>query len=126
MRDWYEKGWIHPDAGLTTFNDAEIRNAGKFFIEPQPLKGNNIKAVELVNASGNPDLQLKEIYAQPEDQHHDPLRRLHARHSHHVRDPVEAMKYINLMHSDSKLLNMMLFGVEGTHWEFEDDGRVNI
>jgi putative aldouronate transport system substrate-binding protein len=36
------------------------------------------------------------------------------------------MQYINLMHTDSKLVNMMLFGVEGTHWEFEDDGRVNI
>ena len=40
--------------------------------------------------------------------------------------PVQAMKYINLMHTDSKLINMMLFGVEGTHWEFEDDGRVNL
>jgi putative aldouronate transport system substrate-binding protein len=36
------------------------------------------------------------------------------------------MQYINLMHTDSTLINMMLFGVEGTHWEFEDDGRVNI
>ena len=39
--------------------------------------------------------------------------------------PVEAMKFINLMHSDPTLLNMMLFGVEGDNWEFEDDGRVN-
>jgi putative aldouronate transport system substrate-binding protein len=30
------------------------------------------------------------------------------------------------MHTDSTLINMMLFGVEGTHWEFEADGRVNI
>ncbi|MEZ4619179.1 MAG: hypothetical protein R2867_27215 [Caldilineaceae bacterium] len=36
------------------------------------------------------------------------------------------MKFINLMHSDSKLLNMMLFGVEGEHWELADDGRVKI
>jgi putative aldouronate transport system substrate-binding protein len=40
--------------------------------------------------------------------------------------PVEAMEYINLMHTDAKLINMMLFGVEGTHWEFEADGRVNL
>ena len=36
------------------------------------------------------------------------------------------MKFINLMHSDPTLINMMLFGVEGDHWEFEDDGRVNL
>jgi putative aldouronate transport system substrate-binding protein len=126
MREWYEKGWINPDAGLTTFNTTESRNAGSFFIEPQPLKGSNIKAQELVNASGNPDLELLEIYTQPKVN-----ITVHSGGSMLAipvlsEYPVEAMKFINLMHSDSTLLNMMLFGVEGTHWEFEDDGRVNI
>jgi putative aldouronate transport system substrate-binding protein len=40
--------------------------------------------------------------------------------------PVEAMKYINLMHNDPKLVNLMLFGVEGVHWEAEADGRVKL
>lgn len=126
MREWYEKGWIHPDAGLTTFNTGEIRNAGKFFIESQPLKGSNIKAQELINASGNPDLFLKEIYSQGKvniTTHSGGSMLAIPIVSEH---PVEAMKFINLMHSDSKLLNMMLFGVEGTHWEMADDGRVNI
>lgn len=126
MREWYEKGWIHPDAGLTTFNTVEIRNAGRFFMEPQPLKGSNIKAQELVNASGNPDLFLGEIYGQPKvniTTHSGGSMLAIPIVSDH---PVEAMKFINLMHSDSKLLNMMLFGVEGEHWEFADDGRVEI
>ena len=126
MRDWYEKGYIHPDAGLTTFNTTELRNAGQFFIEPQPLKGSNIKAQELVNASGNADLELKEIYTQPKvniTTHSGGSMLAIPITSEH---PVEAMKFINLMHSDSELLNMMLFGVEGTHWEYDEDGRVNI
>ena len=126
MHEWYTKGWIHPDAGLTTFNTTEIRNAGKFFIESQPLKGNNIKAQELINASGNPDLVLKEIYSQSKvniTTHSGGSMLAIPAVSEY---PVQAMKFINLMHSDSKLLNMMLFGVEGTHWEVEADGRVNI
>lgn len=126
MREWYVKGWIHPDAGLTTFNTAELRNAGKFLIEPQPLKGSNIKAQELVNASGNPELVLGEIYGQPKINitvHSGGSMLAIPIVSDH---PVEAMKFINLMHSDSTLLNMMLFGVEGTHWEFADDGRVEL
>jgi len=126
VHEWYTKGWIHPDAGLTTFNIAELRNAGKFFIESQPLKGNNIKAQELVNASGNADLQLKEIYSQPKvniTTHSGGSMFAIPMLSDH---PVEAMKYLNLMHSDPKLINTMLFGVEGTHWEFEADGRVNL
>lgn len=126
MREWYTKGWIHPDAGLTTFNTGEIRNAGRFFIESQPLKGSNIKAQELINASGNPDLELKEIYSQSKvniTTHSGGSMLAIPIVSDH---PAEAMKFINLMHSDSTLLNMMLFGVQGTHWELEADGRVNI
>jgi putative aldouronate transport system substrate-binding protein len=80
----------------------------------------------LINASGNPDLVLNEIYAQPKVN-----ITTHAGGSMLAipiisQYPVEAMKFINLMHSDSKLLNMMLFGAEGTHWEFAEDGRVKI
>ena len=36
-------------------------------------------------------------------------------------NPVTAMKYINLMHTDSDLqLDIMLFGVPETMWKFAD------
>jgi putative aldouronate transport system substrate-binding protein len=93
---------------------------------PQPLNGNNIYGQELMNASGNDDLRIFEIYGQPKIN-----VTTHAGGSMlaipTLSDyPVQAMQYINLMHTDSKLVNMMVFGVEGTHWEFEDDGRVDI
>jgi putative aldouronate transport system substrate-binding protein len=126
MHEWYSKGWIHPDAGLTTFDTSQYLNAGQFFIEPMPLKGNNIKAQEMMNASGNPDLRLAEIYGQPKvnitTHAGGSMLAIPAMSEH----PVEAMKYINLLHSDPKLINMQLFGVEGVHWEKEPDGRVNL
>ncbi|MGC9468937.1 MAG: ABC transporter substrate-binding protein [Anaerolineae bacterium] len=126
MREFYENEWIHPDAGLTTYDPNQPFNAGQFFIYPMPLKGNNIKAQEMINSSGNPDLRVGEIYGQPKVN-----VTTHAGGSMlaipMVSDyAVQAMKYINLMHTDSKLVNMQLFGVEGTHWEFESDGRVNL
>jgi putative aldouronate transport system substrate-binding protein len=36
------------------------------------------------------------------------------------------MKLLNLMHTDAKLINMMLYGVEGTNWTLDPDGRVNV
>ena len=126
MREWYDKGWIHPDVGLGTFETAPIMNAGKFLIMPQPLKGSNIKAQELINSSGNEDLRLGEIYGQPKINitvHSGGSMLAIPAMSEY---PVQAMKYINLMHTDAKLINMMLFGVEGTHWVFEDDGRVDL
>jgi putative aldouronate transport system substrate-binding protein len=126
MYSWMQKGYIHPDSGLSTYDVSPDWNAGKFLFRTQPLKGNNIKAQEMVNASGNPDLKLLEIYGQPKINvtHHagGSMLAIPAVSEY----PVQAMKFINLMHTDSKLINMMLYGVEGTHWELEDDGRVNI
>jgi len=91
-----------------------------------PLKGNNIKAQELVIASGNPDLKLKEIYGMPKiivsSDTGGSMLAIPAISDH----PVEAMKLLNLMHTDPKLINMMLYGVEGTHWKVDPDGRVNV
>jgi putative aldouronate transport system substrate-binding protein len=126
MYEWMQAGYIHPDAGLTTFDANAPFNAGKFLFRPMPLKGENIKGQELVNASGNPDLVVDEIYGQPKVNvtvHAGGSMLAIPAISDH---PVEAMKFINLMHSDPKLVNMMLYGVEGNHWEFEPDGRVNI
>jgi putative aldouronate transport system substrate-binding protein len=126
MYDWMQKGYINPDAILTTYQGGDDRNAGRFLFEAQPLKGYNIKGGELMNASGNPDLRLDEFYgnmkvAQTQDTGGSmfaiPVT---------SEDPVKAMQYLNLMHSDVKLINMMLFGVEGTHWQLADDGRVEI
>jgi putative aldouronate transport system substrate-binding protein len=113
-------------ASTPNFNTTEDRNAGRFLFDPQPLKGNNIKAQKLVNASGNSDLAPGVICAQPKvniTTHSGGSMLAIPSVSDH---PNEAMKLINMMHSDPKLLNMMLFGVEDVHWELEDDGRVSI
>jgi putative aldouronate transport system substrate-binding protein len=126
VHDWFTKGYINPDASLSTFDTSKDLNAGKFFIEPMPLKGNNIKAQELVIASGNADLKLKEIYGMPKivassDAGGSMLA------IPKVSDyPVQAMKLLNLMHTDKKLINMMLYGVEGVQWKLDPDGRVNV
>jgi len=124
--DWMQKGYTDPDSLLTSYQGGDFRNAGTFLFEPQPLKGYNLKGGELMNASGNPDLKLDEFYgnskvAQTQDTGGSmfaiPVT---------SEDPVKAMKYLNLMHSDVWLVNTMLFGVEGTHWQFAEDGRVEI
>jgi putative aldouronate transport system substrate-binding protein len=126
VRDWYVKGYINPDAGLTTYDTSVARNAGNFFIEPMPLKGNGIKAAEMMNASGNKDLKLKELYGMPKVINTSDAGGSMLAIPAASQYPVQAMQLLNLMHSDKKLLNMMVFGVEGTHWSLDPDGRVNM
>ncbi len=126
IREWQQKGWVHPEAALAGYEADPIQNAGKFLFVVQPLKGNGIKAQELVNSSGNPDLRLAEIEWAPKVvatiNTGGSMLAIPALSEH----PVEAMKFINLLHTDPKVVNMALFGVEGKHWALEADGRVNI
>ncbi len=126
MYKWGQAGYINPDQPLTSFDYTSIFNAGDFLVYSAPLKGNNIKAMEMKNASGNPNLNLVEITLQPKY-----VVTTHSGGSMLAipttsQDPVKAMQYINLMHSDAKLINMMLYGVEGVQWEVTDTNQVNL
>lgn len=126
IREWRDKGWVHPEAALTGYEPDVLINAGKFFVAAMPLKGYNIKALEMMNSSGNPDLRLGEIEWQKKV-----VITMHTGGSMLAipalsQYPVEAMKFINLLHTDPKVVNTALYGVEGKHWELEPDGRVNL
>ena len=41
-------------------------------------------------------------------------------------NPEAAMKYLNLMHSDATLVNLMLFGAEGVNYEKVDENTVKL
>jgi putative aldouronate transport system substrate-binding protein len=113
MRDWYLKGYIHPDSYLDNFDKDAIRNAGKFFFQDGALKGfNGVMCKEHMAQSGNPNLHLSEF------QTRQPVYiTLHAGGSmlaipYTSEDPARAMMYINLMHSNELLINTMVWGVE--------------
>ena len=128
MYKWFQAGYIHPDSPLSTFDVGSSAPfaAGEWLFISAPLKGDGIKANELVVASGNLNLRTQEIYCQGKV-----CVTTHAGGSMLAipvasENPVKAMKYINLMHTDSNLLDMMLFGVPETMWHFADDGRVEL
>ena len=128
MYRWFQAGYVHPDSPLSTFDVGSSAPfaAGEWLAISAPLKGDNIKATELVIASGNLDLNTYEIYCQGKV-----CITTHAGGSMlgipvSSENPVKAMQYINLMHTDSTLVDMMLFGVPETMWTLAEDGRVEI
>lgn len=123
---WAGKGYIDPNAALTTFTILQDLNVGNTFIAVQPLKGNNIKATELMTGSGNPDLKLREIYGSPKVVNTSDTGGSMLAIPVTSENPVVAMKFINLMHTDPTLINMMLYGVPDVDWTVDPDGRVNV
>ena len=126
MYDWGQKGYISPDAALTSFDYNGTFGRGDFLVFCQPLKGNGIKAAEMYAANATVEFECVEITMQPKY-----VVTTHAGGSMFgipftSDHPDLAMKYINLMHSDATLVNLMLFGAEGQNYVKVNDQQVEL
>jgi len=126
MYDWGQKGYISPDAALTSFDYNGTFGRGDFLVFSQPLKGNGIKAAEMYAANATAEFECVEITMQPKY-----VVTTHAGGSMFgipvtSKAPEKAMQYINLMHSDATLVNLMLFGAEGKNYNKIDDNTVEV
>ena len=126
MYDWGSKGYISPDAALTSFDYNGTFGRGDFLAFAAPLKGNGIKAAEMMGANATAEFECVEITLQPKY-----VVTTHAGGSMFAipvtsKNPEAAMKYINLMHSDPTLVNLMLFGAEGVNYNKVNDQQVEL
>ncbi|MDD5897707.1 MAG: ABC transporter substrate-binding protein [Clostridia bacterium] len=126
MYKWGEAGYINPDNALTTFDYNGTFGRGDFLVFAEPLKGNNIKGAEMYAANATAEFEYTEITMQPKY-----VVTTHAGGSMFgipvtSKNPAKAMQYINLMHSDEKLVNLMLFGEEGVNYTKANDTQVEL
>ena len=126
MYKWGQAGYISPDAALTSFDYNGTFGRGDFLVFAQPLKGNGIKAAEMYQANATAEFECVEITMQPKY-----VVTTHAGGSMFAipvtcGNPEAAMKYLNLMHSDATLVNLMLFGAEGQNYTKIDDTTVDV
>ena len=127
MRKWAELGYIAPDAATYDYN--RIFGTGDFLVFVQPLKGNNIKSAEMYSANKAPyvpEFECTEIVMQ------DKYKVTSQAGGSMFAIPVKcrkkdaAMQYLNLMHSDETLVNLMLFGAEGVNYRKVNDRQVEL
>ena len=129
MYDWVQKGYIDPDTINYTDEGHGPFGKGDFLVYTSPLKGNNIKAVEMYTQHHNPEdpeWECTEIILQPKY-----IVTAHTAGSMFsipitTENPNKAMQYLNLMHSDETLVNLMLYGVENVNYTKLDDRKVDV
>lgn len=125
MAKWNKDGLMHPDSHLSSFSNIDYLNNGAFLVSTDfVLKGGQVKAKELMAQSGNPELRLVEHQTSASVN-----VTVHAGGSMlgipiTSEDPPRAMMYINEMHQNEELLNIMAWGIEGVHYDLNDDGFV--
>ena len=125
MRRWEQLGYIDPNAATYDYN--KIFGTGDFLVFTQPLKGNNIKCMEMYTGNKAPyvaDFECTEIILQPKY-----IVTTHVGGSMFAipkkcRHKDIAMKYLELMHTDPVLVNLMVYGREGVNYVRIDENTV--
>lgn len=111
MREWYQKGFMRPDAATAT-SDSDIRGANTWF------------------AGHGTYLPYGELQAGvEEDKHVTHIMTLDTPHirtgnvlgagfaiSANSKHPEKAMEFINIINTDKELRNLIGLGIEGEHW----------
>ena len=116
IRDWYQKGYIHPDAATTSQTGTEWVTGGVAlgnFVGGEP---NQLYGAE--NLFGEPCYQLQTV---------EPFMPAKASSGAFwsipitSKDPEGAMRFLDLMYDDTgELLNLILWGIEGEHYVMVD------
>jgi len=129
MYDWMQKGYIDPAAADPNYNYNAVFGNGDFLVFTQPLKGNNFKPIEMYGANKNPDVpdfELTEIIMQDKYKVTNQAGGSMFAIPKSSKKKEVAMQYLNLMHSDPILVNLMLFGKEGVNYTKANDMQVEL
>ncbi len=118
LRSYYQKGYISKDAA-TMENTAEQMKTGKYFAAESSLKPG--KDAEM-SASTNVDWVQVDI-TKPVMSNRETTGALLAIPAA-SKNPERAFQFIEMLYTDKTLRNMFNYGIEGTHYKVNEDGRI--
>ncbi len=112
MRQWMDNGWVYPDSGLTDVHGDELLKQGVAFSSIQESE----HGVDVVksNACGYEVICAK---------YYDGMIRTSTLSTWGIavpitsEEPEAAVRVINLLYTDAELMNLLIWGVEGTDYE---------
>jgi putative aldouronate transport system substrate-binding protein len=113
-RDFMKKGYINKDAATTSLGTGEALKSGNVFMITASLKPG--KDAELANSNGMQG-KLKQIEMTAKTVSTGDTAGSMLGISSTSDDPARAMMFINLLHTDHELNNLLNFGIEGVHYE---------
>ncbi len=118
FHEWYKSGYILKDIATSQENYGSLMRAGQGF-----AYFNNIKPGILLSAKNNTgydcvNLQFIDYFATTTQ-----VNSISWGIAQNSKSPEAAMKFLNLMYSDPKVVTLLTWGVEGTHYVYTDDKK---
>lgn len=117
MRSWYEAGYISPDTATDTTAVGDLVKAG---------------TLVAYNTGGKPGIKAQEsalcgydmtiIQTEPDYMSSSGVANFPWSIPLNTVDAVAAMKWLNLLYTDADMMNLICWGIEGTHYVQKEDG----
>ena len=127
IRELYEKGYIPAEAAYAD-NDYNSKHLqlGDFFLKTEPLKPGKGKSTELMSQTISADIRYDEMDTFPLL-----VNTTHCGGSMYAiastsQDPARAMMFINELHVNPDLTNLLTWGVEGVTYEVVQEEPVKL
>lgn len=120
MHDWYVAGYVQTDASTTTENMGTLLSAGNAFgvigyagpgdvVDQSVICGYELAEIELIEPLATTNTVNQSVMTIPSTS----------------ANPQKAMEFINLMYTDSTLMNLFYYGIEGSNYQVIGEGRVD-
>ncbi len=116
MYDWNKKGYFSKDAATTTDAVATQMKAGKIFAYMTPLKAGAVTQDEL---STGKDLCGAALYGDPYTTSYSVNFNTWGI-GRNCQNPARTMKVLDYIYGSPEVMNLLNWGIEGTHYEFAD------
>lgn len=120
VNDWYEKGWVYKDSATTTETCQEIVKQGNAF--SYFFAGEVDAKTAQKNAAGY-DMTLIDIATNPVQT--GSIRKFTWAIPVTSKHPEAAMKFLNMTYTDERIINLLNYGIEDTHYITNEDGTIN-
>lgn len=120
MYKWQQEGLIRKDAATVSDNAVPDMKAGKHIAAVNSTFKPGVEAIESANFGGREVelITLSDPYLVT-DSFVSSLNAI----SRTSKNPEVAMKLLNLVNTDATLYNLLCFGVEGTHYNLNEEGK---
>lgn len=120
MRAWYEAGYIMPDAATTDATAVSLMQSGVFCGYPMVSQPIQLTSAEKTYKTTIDALQTSEVYYGSISSTGSTYWTVPIT----SKNPEAAIKFLNLTYENHALSNLILNGIEGTHWVKTDKPKV--
>lgn len=121
FRTYYEKGLINADAATSTTNIADLQKQGKIWLQTATWKPG--ADIEMKNSTNGQYDYVSHVVEEPIVTTDLAAGSMFAI-SRTSKDPDRAMMVLNYLHTDPYVINLLVNGIEGKHYEKVGENRI--